>query len=180
MTIENILNRIINRRYTLFKPWSSRCHFGPSFWRLKKDIRRLLVILSGGEDQINNLLNSILKKNEKESFQKKYKQALINLSSDFKKKRKSERYPYLKVLRKAKLTKEEAEAIGYKSSIKMWRNCDVNFYPKIRGRKPIDNDMIESIKIHMENYSKESSTRTNKRKYEGKVLLKIMKNYYSK
>jgi hypothetical protein len=167
MTIRQLINRIRLRRYHNFKPWPTRFKSGSWFWNLRKDIRHLLQILAGGENFIVDMLSSILKKNEIQIFENKYKNALQNLNKHYKNAPKNQKHTFIKPLREAKLTKEQADAAGFICSKHLWKYSSIDIERGIVGRKPIDQHLIDSIQEHMEAFSKESSTKTNKRRYDG-------------
>lgn len=173
MTIQQLIRRIRLRRFHNFKPWHTRCKSGSWFWNLRKDIRRLLQILAGGENFIVDMLSSILKKKEIYIFENKYKNALQNLNKHYKNALKNQRRTFIKPLRDAKLSKKQADEAGFICSKHLWKYSNIGNERGIVRRKPIDQHLIDSIQEHMEAFSKESSTKTNKRKYDG--IIKINK-----
>lgn len=66
---------------------------------------------------------------------------------------KNEKHAFIKPLRQAKLTKEQADAVGFISSTHLWKNSSIEFKRGIVRRKPIDQN-LNSIQEHIEAFSK--------------------------
>ena len=121
------INKILNLNLKTMKNWSDR----KNDYRIIKKCRLILNIISG--NNITAMLQTVLKKKEKEYLNKKYKDALMNLSQVSNNSKQKIKHNFIRSLKQADLTQQEAKALNFNFSSYLWNNC-LNSKPRHPGK----------------------------------------------
>ena len=143
--------KVIKIRYAPFIRWSQRNKSSGYFKLLKKRIKQFL--------ELSQMLNDVLGSNNLLEHSPKPTQALINLSTAINNRKQKEKHHFIRPLRLAGLSLEEAKELGYNISKDLWANCLNTNERNLGGRPQVPNLIITEIRNHMEKLSNIAANR---------------------
>lgn len=144
------------------EPWALRNKKSKRFKKLKAKVINFLECLSGGH--IKEMLIDVLDASIVHQIQTKYSVALQKISGHVNNKIKAKmKHNFIRPLREAKLTRDEARELGFKVGKKLWRSSISDHDRHLGGQPSLfskDPQEVEAIKSHMENLSNPAASRS--------------------
>lgn len=157
MNYKSIIDRLYHHNYEPHQKWSTR-YDNSTKKKLSQEMRKVISLLAGGEDEIQNFMNDVFTNEDKETFNKKYLNTLKNLATEYMETKKKQRHKILKCLKNGQISYTEANRLGFKCSYDLWRYSSLE--KKKPGRAPLEEEIKDAIKQHMTMLSQESPYRT--------------------
>lgn len=149
------LDKILNIDFSKNLKWSNRRKRGGGFYLKKKQIRKILDLISG-EDLIN-MLKDVLTEEEKYFLSGKIGESFKKMNEIYNSKgNKKIKRDFLLKFKLAKLSIRKARKFGFKISSSIWK--EKSKFKKL-GRPNLSKDMVQDIKEHLEALSEVASNR---------------------